>query len=216
MPPLRRIWKFCTAIAHYWGSLVTGGVFIGIVGTWQATGHPVKAWIYWTIAILALLISAFRAWNDQVDTVKLVTAENQDHYGRRAAAIENISSRLVDIEQHAFSFIIRDAYPNNPDHIAASNEINKEIIDFNSLIQKDLYLPQNIRDTLQTFIDIIAKHITNVAIFAPMQYQRPETIKERFAVIMDADKAFAHEIPTYRNKLLCQFRKILGTDSSRS
>lgn len=64
---LPRIWHFIKAVSHHWGVLVTGGVVIGAVSTWQATGHQVPPWIYSVIAAAALLIAFFRAWNDQVN-----------------------------------------------------------------------------------------------------------------------------------------------------
>jgi len=58
-------WDFIRAVARHWGSLVTGGFFIGVIGTWQATGHNVPPAVYWGIALIALFIAFFKAWVDE-------------------------------------------------------------------------------------------------------------------------------------------------------
>src|ERR1700686_2502705 len=64
---IKRVVHFARSVAHHWGTLVTGGVVIGILGTWQGTGHPVKPWAYWTVALVGFLVAAFQAWNEQYD-----------------------------------------------------------------------------------------------------------------------------------------------------
>ena len=57
-----RINQFITAVAKKWGSLVTGGVLIGILATWQGTGHSVSPWIYGGIAAGGAIVAIFKAW----------------------------------------------------------------------------------------------------------------------------------------------------------
>jgi hypothetical protein len=54
-------------VLRYCGALVTGGLVIGLLGIWQNVGHKIPAQVYWAIAIVALLISFFKAWNEQVN-----------------------------------------------------------------------------------------------------------------------------------------------------
>lgn len=54
--------RFLRAVLKHWGSIVTGGVFIGGVSLWQSTGHFVAHWIYWSIASIGLLVAFYRAW----------------------------------------------------------------------------------------------------------------------------------------------------------
>jgi hypothetical protein len=54
--------RFGQAVLRYWGSLLTSGVLIGVLGIWQSTGHTVPAAVYWTIAIVGFLIAAYKAW----------------------------------------------------------------------------------------------------------------------------------------------------------
>ena len=63
---MTRVVEFCIAVAKNWGSLVTGGVIIGLIGTWQGTGHAVASWIYAVVAGGALVISLFKAWDEQL------------------------------------------------------------------------------------------------------------------------------------------------------
>ena len=62
---LAKLFSWISSVARHWGTLVTGGVFIGLLGVWQGTGHSVPHWLYWLIAILALFIACFRAWLDE-------------------------------------------------------------------------------------------------------------------------------------------------------
>ena len=65
-PEMKRLRQFVIAVLKKWGSLVTGGVLIGCVGIWQGTGHTVPAWVYAAIAAGGLLISFFKAWEEQI------------------------------------------------------------------------------------------------------------------------------------------------------
>jgi uncharacterized membrane protein len=62
-----RVWQFIKSVTHHWGVLVTGGVAIGVLGVWQGTGHVVKPWVYWLVAIVGLFVAFFKAWNDQAN-----------------------------------------------------------------------------------------------------------------------------------------------------
>jgi hypothetical protein len=64
---MRRFLKFFRAVGKHWGVLVTGGVFVGAVGLWQGTGHPVKPWLYWAMAMVGFFIACHKAWNDQLE-----------------------------------------------------------------------------------------------------------------------------------------------------
>jgi hypothetical protein len=56
---------FVFAVARHWGSLVSGGFLIGVLGIFQGTGHAVPAWVYWLVAIVALFVACFRAWLEE-------------------------------------------------------------------------------------------------------------------------------------------------------
>jgi hypothetical protein len=71
---VRRIWQFCQSVLRHWGTLVTGGAIIGGIGIWQGSGNAVNPWVYWTIAIIALVIACFKTWNDQVDIAQKAVA----------------------------------------------------------------------------------------------------------------------------------------------
>jgi len=60
-----KLWDFISAVSRRWGSLVTGGTFIGLLATWQGTGHYVPPYVYWTVALLGLFVAFFRAWKDE-------------------------------------------------------------------------------------------------------------------------------------------------------
>jgi hypothetical protein len=62
---LRELWRFVLAVCHHWASLVTGGFLIAALSLFQETGHAVRPWVYWTIALVALFVSFFKAWRDE-------------------------------------------------------------------------------------------------------------------------------------------------------
>lgn len=63
--PTNKILLWIDAVRQHWGSLVTGGALIGVLGIWQSTGHYVKPYIYWVLAIGCLLIASYKAWADE-------------------------------------------------------------------------------------------------------------------------------------------------------
>ena len=68
---------YLDAIRRHWGSLVTGGAFIGILGIWQGLGHQVSPWVYWMIAILGLGVASYLAWLDEHRKLKSEVKRNQ-------------------------------------------------------------------------------------------------------------------------------------------
>jgi hypothetical protein len=71
---------YLNAVRKHWGSLVTGGVFIGGLGIWQGLGHSVAPWVYWLVAILGLAVASFFAWNDEHQ--KLVAEQHRNEGSR--------------------------------------------------------------------------------------------------------------------------------------
>lgn len=67
---MRHILAHLNALRKHWGTLASGGAIIGGLGIWQGTGHTVPGWIYWTIALVDLLIAAFLAWRDQLSAAE--------------------------------------------------------------------------------------------------------------------------------------------------
>jgi hypothetical protein len=63
------------AVAEHWGSIVTSGVLIGVIGIWQATGHYVPHSAYWFVASLGLLRAFYRTWLGERETVLALTEQ---------------------------------------------------------------------------------------------------------------------------------------------
>ena len=79
------MWKpvlFVKEICKYWGALVTGGALIGLLGIWQSTKHAVPPWVYWTIAVLALVFASGQAWIAKYEELERLTNEMQSRAGR--------------------------------------------------------------------------------------------------------------------------------------
>ena len=62
---MKDIVAFLNALRVHWGSLVTGGMVIGLLSTWQNTGHAAVPWIYWAVALLGFVGACFFAWRDE-------------------------------------------------------------------------------------------------------------------------------------------------------
>ncbi len=72
------VWLFLKAVGKHWGSIVTGGMAMGLLGIWQGVGHPIKPWVYWLIAIVGLAIAFYRAWLDQYQKVDAIEAARSE------------------------------------------------------------------------------------------------------------------------------------------
>jgi len=57
-----RLWDFSKAVGRHWSALVTGGVVIGLMSIWQGTGHSIPPTVYWLVAMIALFVACFKAW----------------------------------------------------------------------------------------------------------------------------------------------------------
>jgi hypothetical protein len=71
---MKLVFRFCSDVIHQWGSLVTSGAIIGVIGIWQATGHPVPPSVYWSIAGIGLFIAFYLAWRKEHIAKELATA----------------------------------------------------------------------------------------------------------------------------------------------
>jgi len=79
---IRRTWQFITALAKSWGTLVTGGLIIGIIGVLQLTGHPVKLWVGWGIVVGGIIAACFVVWNKQRDELERFKTAWQDEVNK--------------------------------------------------------------------------------------------------------------------------------------
>ena len=61
----RSFFQFAWAVLKHWGAIVTGGIFIGLLGIWEGTGHHVAPTVYWIVAISGTFIGCYKAWNDE-------------------------------------------------------------------------------------------------------------------------------------------------------
>jgi hypothetical protein len=68
---MRLFFKFASSILTYWGSFLTSGLIIGLLGFWQSTGHYVPPAVYWAIALLGFISATYHAWRDQHHQVEV-------------------------------------------------------------------------------------------------------------------------------------------------
>jgi hypothetical protein len=63
----KRICHFAVEMCKTWGALITGGFIIGIIASWQWTGHLISTRIGWTIIVGGIIVSAFQVWSRQAE-----------------------------------------------------------------------------------------------------------------------------------------------------
>jgi len=80
---------------------VTGGVLIGLLGTWQGIGHSVRPFWYWLIAISGLVIAFYRAWAEEHDALleTRLQLSKEDLQKAQIEAIRNRQRRKMLIPQ---------------------------------------------------------------------------------------------------------------------
>jgi hypothetical protein len=79
------VWKpvlFANEVRKHWAALVTGGTLIGLLGIWQGTGHAVPTSVYWTIALVGLVVACCKAWIAKYEEVEKLKEEMQSKSGR--------------------------------------------------------------------------------------------------------------------------------------
>src|SRR5450432_1064429 len=59
---MRRSLEFANELIKQWGTLVTSGAIIGALGVWQGLGHQLSPAVYWTIALIGLVVAVYRVW----------------------------------------------------------------------------------------------------------------------------------------------------------
>jgi hypothetical protein len=104
-----RLYKFVSAVLQKWAVLVTGGVIIGAVGIYQATGHPVKPWLYKAIATIALVVAFFKTWDDQYALAEVEKTKNEkpEITGQVLYALCGISSASTNPDGQGCLLLLR-------------------------------------------------------------------------------------------------------------
>ncbi len=102
---MRSLWTFVRSVARHWGSLVTGGFVIGLIGIWQGTGHAVRPGVYWAVALLALFAAFFAAWSEEHKAKERVAAEHLAAAKVTAAAVTSsdwreLADRFSKLSRH--------------------------------------------------------------------------------------------------------------------
>ena len=72
-----RIVEFVFEMCKTWGAVLTGGVFVALLASWQLTGHPIPPKIGWVIIVGAILAAAFQVWNRQIRLTEAARSELQ-------------------------------------------------------------------------------------------------------------------------------------------
>jgi len=87
--------KFADAVRKHWGGIVTSGAIIGTLSIWQSTGHAVRPFVYWAIAVIGLLFATYRAWNDQYQEF-----QTRDREAQKKEA--ELQGKLDDLKRWSF------------------------------------------------------------------------------------------------------------------
>lgn len=122
--------EFLQAVRRHWGSLVTGGALIGILGIWQGVGHSVKPWVYWTIGAVGLAIAFFFSWLDEHKALQIAREKTDELQARLDAIPLKLQIEIVDVfhrrskETHVYwnadIFLYVCVNPESPQSIAVN------------------------------------------------------------------------------------------------
>jgi hypothetical protein len=65
MHSVSSVLQFLRATVRHWGALVSGGAIIAFLSVWQGTGHAIPPVVYGVVAIVAVFVACYRAWNEE-------------------------------------------------------------------------------------------------------------------------------------------------------
>jgi hypothetical protein len=74
---LKRIGRFAFEMCKTWGAALTGGFVIGLLGSWQLTGHSIPPKVGWGIIMGAIVLASFQVWNREADITDLAQRRRQ-------------------------------------------------------------------------------------------------------------------------------------------
>jgi hypothetical protein len=76
--------SYLNSVRKHWGTLVTSGAGIGVLGIWQSTGHFVPHWVYWSVGCIGLVVAFYKTWPDEHKIVQTLTTQlGQSALGRQ-------------------------------------------------------------------------------------------------------------------------------------
>jgi len=87
---------------------VTGGFLIGIVGVWQGTGHKVSSTVYWGIALIALFIAFFWAWDEERKVKEIAETALEQERKAKESALKESPSKGPSLSQEAWLTLYRE------------------------------------------------------------------------------------------------------------
>lgn len=149
-------------------------------------------------------------------SLQMIAFEHQIRFSnlhaKRAEVIADIYSQMVEVEQHGKRFVYVEVF--NQTRQQAYSETMNRLVDFFFFLEKRrIYLPENICNLMQNFVDTIRKHVIRTNIYEPIEQPLNEKIlEEKIKVIQEVNEAFEGSIPAARTELEKEFRSLLGAE----
>jgi hypothetical protein len=149
-------------------------------------------------------------------SLQMIAFEHQIRFSnlhaKRAEVIADIYSQMVEVEQHGKRFVYVEVF--NQTRQQAYSETMNRLVDFFFFLEKRrIYLPENICNLMQNFVDTIRKHVIRTNIYEPIEQPLNEKIlEEKIKVIQEVNEAFEGSIPAARTELEKEFRRLLGAE----
>ncbi len=204
------------------------------IGTTLVSGTVVvgaAAWVTKTLLSdrLARQAEAFKiqikadadAANERLrNSLQMTALEHQVRFAKlhekRGEVIAELYACALDAYQAGEKFILADGYTS--DHAKqqeASLSTQKKLLDFYFFIEKSrIYLPEETCTLLDSFVDIMRKHVIRVGVYGSIGNPTPQTLEERHKAFEDAYTAFEKDIPAVRKALEDDFRQMLGVEKA--
>ncbi len=155
------------------------------------------------------------------NALQMAAVEHQVRFAslheKRAEVIAELYGRALDAYQDGQKFVLADAYTD--DHTKqqeASLSTNQKLLDFYFFVEKNrIYLPEQTCSLLNTFVDIMRKHVIRVGVYGSVgSFPTPEVLEQRHKAFEDAYSAFQKDIPAVTKALEDDFRGMLGVEKS--
>lgn len=133
---------------------------------------------------------------------------------RRAEAIEELYTRLVDTQFEARRYVLVTGHDESA-RAKTGSAIYDKLANLNFLIERNrIYLPENICGLLDAFQKELRRAVVAVQVYAPITYPASQSIAEEKArEILKAVEAFEANIPRARKSLEEELRAILGGEN---
>ncbi len=147
------------------------------------------------------------------NALQMSALEHQVRFSRlheqRAKVIDEVYQCLVDLEGEYKAFVLRGVH--RAGNRADGKETEQKMYDTYIFLQKHrIYLPLNVCELLQSFLDIMWENTIKLSQYSAVANPNHATIERLHASMNEGFKVLRERIPAARRGLEEEFRSLLG------